>query len=542
MAVQNMIAIGATIDSALAVLPQTAHHPSPPAGGGIVFGFELALFGTLLNQRLQRRRAETRVRKNEAGDHTVVDGQTDLLCRFRPDTTLTFVNDAYCQFFGKTRADLIRTKWAALVPSSERAAVLDRIGRITRGSDAHEHEMLLPDGSIGWLHWVNSAIVDENGHLTELQGVWRDITDRKRAELAIGELERRNSAMLRAIPDLMFVLKRDGTYLDYHARDPQLLFLPPDAFIGKRVQDVMPPALAELFLGAIERAFAEGGPVVVEYVLTMAQPRHYEARVVTAGDDRVLSIVRDVTDSHRALLLNRDLVGRLITAQEEERRWLARELHDGALQDIAAVSAELAELRHVADGVWRERQATIQKVQTRISALAENLRRLSHGLHPTVLQHVGLVAALKSYCSEFEQRRHVHVDYAAKGTDDPASASVSPSLFRITQEALRNAIRHGHARHLAVSLVRDYTHLSLTIRDNGSGFDVSLARQHGGLGLVSIEERARLVQGSVTINSAPGRGTDVVVRVPVDVVDRVESQPSEPMRVMRLRDDRAPSP
>jgi two-component system sensor histidine kinase UhpB len=233
----------------------------------------------------------------------------------------------------------------------------------------------------------------------------------------------------------------------------------------------------------------------------------------------------------------------LITAQEEERRWLARELHDGVLQDIAAVSAGLAELRHAqADGRAREQQAAVLKAQKRINALAENLRLLSHGLHPTVLQHVGLMAALKSHCVDFERQRRVHVDFLATCTHNPASSSVSLSLFRITQEALRNAARHGEARHVTVSLVRDDTHLSLRVSDDGRGFDVSSARHQGGLGLVSIEERARLVQASVTIDSVPGKGTEVVVRVPVDVVDRLEAQPSEPMQVIRPRQDRAASP
>jgi PAS domain S-box-containing protein len=504
---------------------------------------QVALLAGLAAPRGPRRRATSRTRNAAAHYRTAVETQSDLICRFLPDTTLTFVNDAYCRFFNKRREDLIGTKWLELIPAPLHARVLDRIRRVTDASDAHEHEVMLPDGSVGWMHWVNQAIADDDGRVSELQAVGRDITDRKRAEEALGELETRNSAMLRAIPDLMLVLNRDGTYLDYHARDPKLLFLTPEAFIGKRVQDIMPPLLAQLFQGAIERALVEAGPVVIEYVLAMGEPRYYEARVVNAGNDRVLSIVRDVTESRQAMQLNRDLVGRLITAQEEERRWLARELHDGVLQDIAAVSAGLAELRHAqADGRAREQQAAVLKAQKRINALAENLRLLSHGLHPTVLQHVGLMAALKSHCVDFERQRRVHVDFLATCTHNPASSSVSLSLFRITQEALRNAARHGEARHVTVSLVRDDTHLSLRVSDDGRGFDVSSARHQGGLGLVSIEERARLVQASVTIDSVPGKGTEVVVRVPVDVVDRLEAQPSEPMQVIRPRQDRAASP
>src|SRR5262249_36878164 len=145
-------------------------------------------------------------------------------------------------------------------------------------------------------------------------------------------------AMLQAVPDLMFVLQRDGTYLDYHARDPKLLFLSPSLFMGKKVREIMPPGLAEMFMDGIGRAFHSHHPIVVEYKLQVDEERHFEARIVRAGADRVLSMVRDVTESKRATELIRDLAGRLITSQELERERIARELHDDVSQKIAVLT------------------------------------------------------------------------------------------------------------------------------------------------------------------------------------------------------------
>src|SRR5262245_60622615 len=102
--------------------------------------------------------------------------------------------------------------------------------------------------------------------------------------------EERTRAILRAIPDLMFVLDRDGTYVDFHAHDPKQLFVPPDGFLGRRIRDVMPPELAELFMRALDRAFRTQDPIVIEYELSTSERRHFEARLVRAGDRHVLTI------------------------------------------------------------------------------------------------------------------------------------------------------------------------------------------------------------------------------------------------------------
>jgi PAS domain S-box-containing protein len=499
-------------------------------GGLLIFAAQLALIVGLLAQRVRRRRAERESRESEVRYRSVVDTQSDLICRFLPDSTLTFVNDAYCRFWNKTRDELLGTKFITLVPPEARHAVLDRIEKISSGLDSHEHQVTLADGTIGWHHWINHPIRDEHGRLIEFQGVGRDITDRKRAEASIGQLEARNSAILRAIPDLMFVLLRDGTFVDYHARDPGTLLVPPEQFMGRTIHDVLPPAVAELIGDALERVGDGEDPVVVEYELPLGGPRRFEARLVSAEHDRVLTIVREVTEAKRALELNRELAGRLITSQEAERTRIARELHDGVCQDIAAVSVDMSHLRQVGGDLrGAAAQEQLLSLQYRTAGVAEALRLISHGLHPSVLHHIGLVAALQAHCAEVERQHRVHVRFHAAGGIEPVGSPVALSLFRIAQEALRNAAIHGHATQASLSLARLEATLVLTVTDDGQGFDPGAARRQGGLGLVSIEERARLVRGEVAIRSQPGHGTSVEVRVPVEARGPDPGQESEPL-------------
>jgi signal transduction histidine kinase len=357
---------------------------------------------------------------------------------------------------------------------------------------------------------------------------------RRRAEATMGELQTRNTAMLRAIPDLMFVLRCDGTYVDYHARDPKQLFVPAERFLGRTIRDIMPRNVADRLMTALERACASEEPVVIEYELSLDEPRHYEARLVHAGQDRVLSIVRDVTESKRAHEQNRNLAGQLIASQENERAHIARDLHDGVCQEVASVAVDASYLRQRSGELQSgEAHDVLLSLERRAGTVAETLRRLSHGLHPTVLHHIGLVAALQAHCAEVERQHHLQVRCFAEGDLEPASSRVALSLFRIAQEALRNTATHSHARRATVSLSRDAAGLMLVVADDGAGFDVAAARRNGGLGLVSIEERARMVHGQATIYSQPGHGTTIDVRVAADAVDRVQERTSPRAPVLR---------
>ena len=364
----------------------------------------------------------------------------------------------------------------------------------------HEHEVTLPDGTIGWHHWTNHVIVDERGTVVELQGVGRDITDYKRAEA-------RSHAILRAIPDLMFVILRDGTFVDCSARDGKLLLVSPSVFLGRTVRDIMPPLLAETFMRAIEEVFLRDDTITVEYELPLDEVRQFEGRIVRAGADRVLAIVRDITDVTRAANLNRELAGRLIASQEAERRRIARELHDDVGQRMAVLTIGIEQLaaRHAAEYGFRELADSARDI-------AFALHSMSHGLHPSKLQLLGLLSALRSLCQDVSHEGHLKVVFTHGPVVDDIDTDVSLCLFRIAQEALHNVARHSHAREAEVRLAADADVLTLRIADLGVGFESKI--EHAGVGLISMRERAALLGGHVVIDTSPGAGTRIDVRVP----------------------------
>lgn len=229
--------------------------------------------------------------------------------------------------------------------------------------------------------------------------------------------------------------------------------------------------------------------------------------------------VSHATAMQQTLMRNQELARRLITAQDAERTRIARDLHDGVCQDVASVSADLAYLRERTHSLSSaETQETLLAMQKRTASVAETLRLLSHDLHPSVLQHIGLNAALRSHCASIERQYGIAVTYTAPPGLEPSNPETATTLFRIAQEALRNAALHGHAQHVKVALERAGDVLIMTVADDGVGFNVRYARNRGGLGLLSIEERARLARGQAMVSSRPGR-TAIEVFVPLEATD-----------------------
>jgi PAS domain S-box-containing protein len=210
-----------------------------------------------------------------------------------------------------------------------------------------------------------------------------------------------------------------------------------------------------------------------------------------------------------------DLAGRLITAQEAERARIARDLHDDVNQRLAGISIAISACKRQPEmDRHPELVELLAGVQRQTIDLAEDVRLLSHDLHPGALKHVGFVDALRSHCHEFASQQGLEVAVAADDDLAIADMAVALCLYRIVQEALRNVARHACARRVRVSVRRMDDDVQLEVSDDGNGFDLARAReQGGGLGLRSIEERVRLVNGRLAIETAPNRGTAVTVTV-----------------------------
>jgi PAS domain S-box-containing protein len=222
----------------------------------------------------------------------------------------------------------------------------------------------------------------------------------------------------------------------------------------------------------------------------------------------------DISERKEAEEALRDLGGRLIAAQEEERRRVARELHDDLNQRMALMSIELEQIGQQIQKPSNLRRR-FQKLQTQAQEISADIHRLSYKLHPSKLDHLGLAAAVKSLCAELTQSQKLRVELHVKGVPADLPATITLCVFRICQEALRNCVRHSGSQTAHVTLEGCERFLRLTVSDNGSGFDPDSEHTKKGLGFISMKERLHLVGGQIQIFSKPQRGTRIEVSIPL---------------------------
>jgi PAS domain S-box-containing protein len=210
----------------------------------------------------------------------------------------------------------------------------------------------------------------------------------------------------------------------------------------------------------------------------------------------------------------RALSGHLMTAQEEERRRIARELHDDFAQRTVMIEMQAERLAQRLSSADGETQQMLSHLRVQVVSLSHGLRETSHRLHPSTLEDLGLSVALRSLVTDLQERDH---DVSLKVQDlvTPIPLETATALYRITQEALRNAAKHAANAPVHINLCERDGELQLTIEDAGPGFEGNQVRVKGGLGLLSMQERARLVSGTLLLRTAPGQGTSLSVRVPL---------------------------
>jgi signal transduction histidine kinase len=230
---------------------------------------------------------------------------------------------------------------------------------------------------------------------------------------------------------------------------------------------------------------------------------------------RTWGIQRDITDRRHAEEALAGINRRLIEAQEQERSRIGRELHDDIGQRLSMLAIGLEQFERDPVGLSAEFPGRMAELRKQADEIASDLQSLSHELHSAKLEYLGIAAAMRAFCKEFGEQQNAEIDIKIHDLPSPLPSDISLCFFRILQEALHNSKKHSGVRHFDVDLWATAEEVHLTVRDSGVGFDPAAARQSRGLGLISMEERLKLLEGTLSIDSQMQRGTTIHARVPL---------------------------
>ena len=310
-----------------------------------------------------------------------------------------------------------------------------------------------------------------------------------------------------------------------------------DMALGKTSEELgLEHATVVLQKRAIRQVLKTQSSLAIEFTYPSPNgPVEHEVRHIpefdASGVCSILSIGRDVTEQKRLQTLaaanERDihaLSASLITAQEQERRRIAREIHDSLLQHLGSLASEIGGIASElpASSSWPGH--VFQAAREHALRTAEEAREIARRLHPSVLEDLGLPKALRNLCHEFSQRQGIPVKFQVINPIPEPPLEAASCIYRIAQEALNNIAKHAHAKNIWVRLSGSGTgNLRLTIHDDGIGFKADSVRGAGGLGLVSMQERARIAGAKVSIQGRPGHGTRVDLVAPIRGATREKS-------------------
>jgi PAS domain S-box-containing protein len=384
-------------------------------------------------------------------------------------------------------------------------------------------EMLRPDGRTRWIIDRGEAVRDAAGRIAWLRGTAQDITERKQAEDQLRASEEKFRRVFRDAGVGMVIVSPDGRFLAANEAFCECLGYTEEELLQKTVQSITLPEDWPAFSKRLREALQRG----TSFQRAEKRCLHKCGRIVTTESSASLirgpsgepqyfvGEVLDITQRKLAEEALSGLSGRLIEAQEEERAWIARELHDDFNQRVALLAFVLESVKQdfpATEGAARRR---IEDACQSARELGTDIQALSHRLHSSRLEYLGLAAAAAGFCQELATRQNVEIDFRSENIPNCLPKETSLCLFRVLQEALQNALKHSGERRFDASLKCVVNEIELTVHDSGVGFDPEKAMSGQGLGFTSMKERLKLVDGQLSVASTPQRGTTIHARVPL---------------------------
>ncbi|GAB6096053.1 hypothetical protein JCM14469_23060 [Desulfatiferula olefinivorans] len=478
----------------------------------------------LLHQEISdHRRTENVLRRTEEQSRMLIENMNDGFLVFDADMKIRYSNERFCAMVSRPLTDIVGRSFYDFVDADHVQALRQRLDDDAH-RDAGPRETVLVQKTGKRIHVYISpaALYGDDGAVEGRFSVIADISRMKSMETALRESEEMTRALLDACRDAVVMLKPDGTIFMANEMMAGRLGADTRSLKGKNLFDYFRSDQNPHRLRSLAEAVSRREPVIFE---DQFDERHYLIHVYPINDDkpaieRIAVFARDITDLKNAEKHIHSLSQELIKVQERERQRISRDLHDNVAQ-------ELATMKITCDTLFSDPHPFPTDVVSKVSGLSRilqgtimNVRNMAYDLRPPGLDQLGLVRTMTNYCEDFGRRNALAVDFFSAGLSGLSlSADTEINLYRIVQEGLHNVVKHARAGQVTIRLIASFPTIILRIEDNGLGFDInerlSEACAEKRMGLRSMEERARLLAGTIEFRSQSGRGTRIKVEIPM---------------------------
>lgn len=451
---------------------------------------------------------------------SILEAQKEMICRSDPNGRIIFKNLAFIQFFGFKDTEE-NGRFVLLFPPDEiekcRKAMADLSA--TEPTTTIELRNYDEHGTLVWHQWLLTGFFSLSGTLLGFQAVGADVTDRKMAQEALAASEARWRSVIDNADDIIMTVNSDGQIISVNEKRTG----PRKAkWVGKTIAEIMPQEEANHAIGVFNDVFATGNPVKSEFKIFSSDgsglqtysvslsPIYFSTRVLT-----VICIARNVTELKK---LERQTKAALIEGQERERMRVSQELHDGLGQLFTAIKLNLQKMRADLEKNTSVNLKDIEHLENNVGIAFAEVKNISRNLMPDVLWQFGLGPAIEDLVEKWNSLGELKIELELVDMDHRFSEELEKALFRMCQELLNNSIRHGHPTQIFVQLINHEDSIMLMVEDDGRGFDPTSVTK--GFGMSNIRSRAEVFDGTVDIDSAPGKGTVATIEIPKFVSQR----------------------
>jgi PAS domain S-box-containing protein len=488
-------------------------------------------------ERQERREAEAALRDSEERYRLLLKNIPAVVYKGHVDCGVDFVDEKVQELTGYPRATFNsrQMKWSDVVLPEEHQQFREAFLEGLRGSKSYirEYRIRNQSGEILWIQDRGQIICGPDGQVEYISGVFFDITARKQVEDALRESQGRFVSFMRYLPGIAVMRDFKGRYIYANETWERVCQCQPRAWLGKAIHETWPSEMADKLYEADRHVMEHGEPVQIVQEIPQQNGVHTwlvnEFPILNNDGQPVLigAVGIDITrrrraeealwESERRL---RFLTSQLMTAQERERKRISMELHDELGQSLAVLKLQIRAIDRALGKGQEDLRQECEELLEYLDGVIDNVRRLSRDLSPAVLEDLGLQAALLYLINGVSKHFTVSHSLAVEDLDRLFPAEAQIIIYRIFQECLTNISKHASASEVSIEVRRENGLVYIVLEDNGAGFDASqvLSRRKAGrgLGLAALNERARMLGGTLEIQTQPGSGTRVTCIIPID--------------------------